>query len=190
MESTTLVPCSTEYDFALVLSGVANLDPPVMDALFEAGCDDATPSLRSGIVYMTFSRLAPNLKNAILTAIRDVNRARIGAEVLRVDSCSLVTMAEIARRIHRSRQLVHQFMTGKRGPGGFPPPSCQISDSTSLWAWCEVAYWLRRHNMIREEELMEARYIDVINCVLEYQRQRKENLGLTEEVLESLCHSA
>ena len=190
MENPNPTPCSTEHDFALVLSGVNNLGQDVMDALFVAGCDDATPSLRSGVVYLTFSRLAPDLKSAVLTAIRDVKRAEIGAEVLRVDICNLVTLAEIGRRIGRSRQLVHQYMVGKQGAGGFPPPVCQISDSTSLWAWCEVAFWLRRNNMIREEQLMEAIYIDAINSVLEYQHQRKVNLGLTEEVLESLCHPA
>lgn len=187
MDGLDSTPCSTEYDFTLVLSGVDALSPDVMDALFEAGCDDATPSLRSGTVSLTFSRLATDFKEAVLGAIRDVKRAGIGAEVLRVDISNLVTLAEIARRVDRSRQLVHQFMTGKRGPGGFPPPACQVSDSTSLWAWSEVAAWLRRHDMIREEELIAAKQINTINCILEYQHQRKEDLALTEEVFQSIC---
>ena len=188
MENTNPQLSLTEHDFALVLTGVDNLGPDVMDAIFEAGCDDATPSLRSGTVYLTFSRLAPDLKGAILSAIRDIKRAGLGIEVLRVDISNLVTMAEIARRIGRSRQLVHQMMTGKRGPGSFPPPTSKISDSTLLWAWSDVAFWLRENDMIREEELLAAKYINAINCVLEYQHQRKENMGLTEEVLQSLSH--
>ena len=71
-----------EYDFTLTLDGVANLDPPVLDAIFEAGCDDATPCLRSGLVALLFSRSAPDLKTAILSAIRDVKRAGIGGGVV------------------------------------------------------------------------------------------------------------
>ena len=74
-----------EHDFILVLGGITHLDPPVMDAIFAAGCDDATPTLRAGVVSLLFSRPAPDLKAAVLTAIRDVKLARIGAEILRVD---------------------------------------------------------------------------------------------------------
>ena len=97
MEATT--SCEREHDFALVLSGVSELSPEVMDALFEAGCDDATPSLRSGIVYLTFSRTAPTVKDAILSAIRNVREANIGASVVRVDPRDLVTEAEIGQTI-------------------------------------------------------------------------------------------
>ncbi len=179
--------CEREHDFALVLSGVDDLTPDVMDALFEAGCDDATPSLRFGRVYLTFSRSAPSLRQALLGAIRDVRRAAIGASVLRVDTCNLVTQAEIARRIARSRQLVHQYITGQRGPGGFPPPCCQISEGTPLWAWCEVAYWLRQNNMIKEEEVIDAQAVDLINCLLEFQHQKASDPELIEEVLSQLC---
>ncbi len=183
----TRTSCEREHDFALVLSGVDDLTPEVMDALFEAGCDDATPSLRFGRVYLTFSRSAPSLKHAILSAIRDVRRAGIGASVLRVDTCNLVTQAEIARRIARSRQLVSLYISGQRGPGSFPPPCCHISEGTPLWAWCEVAYWLRQNNMIKEEEAVDAQAIDLINCLLEFQHQKDSDPDLIEEVLGQLC---
>src|SRR5438445_12283161 len=61
-----------EHDFTLVLSGIADLTPEVQDALFEAGCDDATLSMCCGRPFLTFTRTAPTLKDAILSAISDV----------------------------------------------------------------------------------------------------------------------
>ena len=104
-----------EYDFALILSGVPELTTDVEDGLFKAGCDDATLSMQFGSLYLEFSRSAPSLKDAILSAIRDVRKAGVGAEVWRVDSHDLVTPSEIARRIGRTRQLVHQYITGEIG---------------------------------------------------------------------------
>ena len=63
--------CEREFDFALVIDCVPELTPAVEDAFFEAGCDDATLSIRYGRLYAEFSRSAPALKDAILSAIRD-----------------------------------------------------------------------------------------------------------------------
>jgi hypothetical protein len=68
-----------EHDFELVLTGITELTTEVEDALFEAGCDDATLSARSGQVFLTFSRTAPTREDAIQSAIRDVQKANIGA---------------------------------------------------------------------------------------------------------------
>jgi hypothetical protein len=176
----------TEHDFVLVLSGISTLTSDVEDALFEAGCDDATLSVRSGRVYLTFSRLGASIKDAILTAIQNVRDANIGADVLRVDYCNLVTQADIARRLGRSRQLVHQYINGSRGPGGFPAPVCEICDGSTLWSWCEVAGWLWENDMIKEDVLRESEEVEVINSVLEMEHQRKTRPQLTEEVVKAV----
>jgi hypothetical protein len=174
-------PCDREHDFALVLTGITELTPKAEDALFETGCDDATLSLRFGRVYATFSRSASSRRDAILSAICDVRKANIGADVLRVDTCDLVTQAEIAHRIGRTRQLVHQYVTGKRGPGSFPPPACDLTDDSPLWYWCEVAYWLWQNDMIRGDTLKDAQADSVINLVLELQHQKRIAPELLEE---------
>ncbi len=179
--------CEREYDFALILTGVHELTTEVENALFEAGCDDATLSVQYGFIYMEFSRTANSLKDAILSAIRDVRKAGVGADVWRVDECNLVTQAEIARRIDRSRQLVHQYMTGKRGPGGFPAPECNLTDGQPLWAWCAVSYWLWQNDMIRPEELQDAEIVAAINNALEQSHQRGRNPDLVEEVAKALA---
>ena len=179
--------CEREYDFSLVLLGVNELTTKVEDAFFEAGCDDATLSIAYGRVWMEFSRTAPSLKDAVLSAIRDVRKAGIGADVLQVDECNLVTQAEIARRIGRSRQLVHQFITGQRGPGAFPPPVCHLRAETPLWEWCAVSFWLCENNMIRSEELNNAEVIAAINTALACSHQRGRNPQLIEEVTRAVA---
>ncbi len=171
-----------EYEFVLVLSGIAELTDEVADALFAAGCDDATPSMRFGRAYLTFTRAAQTLKQAVLSAIRQVRAADIGADVVRVDHCHLVTQAEIARLIGRSRQLVGQYVTGGRGPGGFPAPVCGIGDHAPLWYWCEVAYWLRQNDMIPDAEYQDAQAVAAINSLLD-QNQLRASGALTDDLL-------
>jgi hypothetical protein len=175
--------CECDHEFTLVLTGVNELTSEMIDALYEAGCDDATIAIRSGRPFITFARAASSIKQAILSAINNVEGAGIGAQVLRVDYCNLVTQADIARRIGRTRQLVHQYMMGTRGPGGFPGPVCEIAEGTPLWYWCEVAYWLWENDMIKESALRDAEEVDVINAVLELRWQKLHKPELAEEVM-------
>ena len=180
------VECEREYDFVLILTGIPELTQEVVDALFESGCDDGTISMQSGRVCITFSRVGSSLRNAILGAIGDVRNAGIGADVLRIDECNLVTQSEIARKIDRSRQQVHQYVTGERGPGNFPPPSCHITDGVPLWSWCEVAHWLKENDIIRPDVANEAQEVALMNAVLEMRHLRQREPEMCEEILRSL----
>jgi hypothetical protein len=186
MNESNRNPSEQEHDFALIVGGVRALTQAVEDALFNAGCDDATLSIQHGLLYLEFSRAAKSLEEAIISAINNVRNAQIGAEVLRVDESNLVTMSEIARRIGRSRQLVHQYMIGKRGPGGFPPPECHLTDHAPLWAWCAVSYWLVQNNLLRPEEGRNAEVVEAINNYLESERQRSRHPELLDEIKRSL----
>jgi hypothetical protein len=72
------------HEFELLLAGVDELDDDVANALFEAGCDDGSPAQCDREVRIGFTREAPTMKQAILSAIADVHRAGIGARVVRV----------------------------------------------------------------------------------------------------------
>ncbi len=52
-------PSDREEDFVLVVEGVAELNAEVENALFESGCDDATVSVRSGRIFLSFTRISP-----------------------------------------------------------------------------------------------------------------------------------
>ena len=45
------------------------------DALFEAGCDDSTPSSSNGVVTVDFDREAESLGDAIGSAVKDIEKA-------------------------------------------------------------------------------------------------------------------
>lgn len=175
-----------EYEFTLVLAGVTELTPDVVDALYESGCDDATLCMRLGRMYMTFARSAATLKSAILSAIRNVRQAKVGAEVLRVDERNLISQADIARKIGRPRQVVHQYVTGQRGPGRFPPPACHVGDDSPLWNWSDVAHWLWQNDMIAESTLREAVQVSLINTVLELRSHRRLDPKLADEVVRAV----
>jgi hypothetical protein len=181
--------CDREFDFALVLSGITELSEEVMDNLFAAGCNDATPTLVYGNIWLEFSRTSRSLKDAILSAIRDVCKSNIGAKVVQVAECDLVTQSEIARRIGKSRQYVHQLITGARGLGGFPPPVSQLSEEVLLWQWCAVSWWLCQNNWIKPELVENAETIAAINLALETSHQRGRHPELLEEVTTALANS-
>jgi hypothetical protein len=186
MKKPNLPPCEREYDFALIVGGVLDLTQAVEDALFEAGCDDATLSIQYGLLYVEFSRSARSIEEAIFSAIHDIRKANIGAEVLRVDECNLVTASEIARRIGRSRQMVFQYIKGERGPGAFPAPEFYLAEGAPLWAWCEVSYWFAQNDILRPEDGWNAEVVAAINNWLEAEQHRERNPELIEAISREL----
>lgn len=190
-QQTPETPCKREYDFALILAQIEDLTDAVMDAFFSAGCDDATFTLRYGLIFAEFSRSAQSFEDAVFSAIRDVRRADTGAKVVRVNECDLVSASDIAWRIDRSRQLVSQYIQGNRGPGDFPPPECFLADDKPLWAWCAVSYWLAQNQLIRPEESREADFVDLINDHLALERHHQRNPELVTRLERELhAHEA
>ena len=107
--------------FTLIVDGADLQSEPFIDALFEAGCDDATVGRVNGVQYVDFDREAESLGEAIISAVRDVEKVD-GVQVARVADAGLVSMADIATRLERTRESVRLLVTGARGPGGFPAP--------------------------------------------------------------------
>jgi len=126
-----------EHHFTLTIRGP--LTDARLDALFEAGCDDATFSTKGELTFAEFDRDETGLLEAVVSAIGAVESV-IGAEVLHVDPDELVWASEIAERTGRSRQSVDLLVRGHRGPGDFPAP---VSHATRnpLWRWSEVEAW-------------------------------------------------
>lgn len=150
-----------EYEFTLVLHGA--LDDATVDALFEAGCDDATLGEVDGVAYADFIREAQSFGEALRSAIQQVESVA-GLTVVRVEPDDLVTLSEIAQRLGRSRESVRLLAAGERGPGDFPPPISHLKARTRLWRWSEVAAWGRRHD--QPIDLGAATAIAAINAAL------------------------
>jgi hypothetical protein len=134
-----------EYEFTLILSGVSELTREVLDAFYEAGCDDALIGMRDGIAYAEFCREANSFREAVLSAIGDVESARADAKVEHVEPDEFVTMSEIARRLQITREGVRKRVAGQRGPGNFPSPVGSLTKHSPLWRWTDVVQWHRMH---------------------------------------------
>lgn len=172
-----------DYEFVLILSGISAITDEVADALYEAGCDDALLALQCGRVTLDFTRRAGSMREAILGAIRDVRRNTLGVDVVGLDTCNTVSQAEIARKMGVTRQAVGLWIAEKRGPGGFPPPSCHLTDGHPLWAWSEVAFWASRNGLMSEAQLQAARDVELVNLAFQYRRMHRDDPASFDSVL-------
>jgi hypothetical protein len=84
-----------KHNFTLVLAGVGTLTPELADALYEATGGDIECQQRDGVTTLEVSRPAKSLHDAIRGAIRDVEAARCGVKVIRVESAVANTIAKI-----------------------------------------------------------------------------------------------
>ncbi len=158
----------TCYDFTLVLAGVNDITAALEDQLFEAGCDDALLHVRQGTVYLDFSRQAASVEDAIISAIQSVESLAIGVTVISILPDGLVTEAEIAKRLKKSRQSVSLWVNqARRQTLPFPKPVAGLSDKSLTWRWFEVVQWLYQQRLIDDKALLDtAKLIENINAVL------------------------
>lgn len=153
----------SEYDFTLIFEG-----DPAFDALYEAGCDDGTFGETDGVRHVVFTREAPSLIDAVLSAIRDIEST--GLRVLHVEPEDLVTAAEIAKRLGRTRESVRLLAAGRRGAGDFPAPASRPRMRNRLWRWSDVAAWAK---LLTPEQEHEARLLASANAALELRNQSR-----------------
>lgn len=180
------MPALESYEFALIATGPEDLTEALLDRLYECGCDDATASMRYGILYLQFDRTAESIEAAILGAIASVRKADRSIHVVRVDECNLVTQSEIARRIGQSRQSVNQYIAGQRGPGNFPRPECDLAEDTPVWAWCEVSQWFVEHGILEPKDSWSAKVVHAVNTALEAKQQMKKHPALVKRINKAL----
>lgn len=155
-----------EYNFTLVIEG--DVDDH-LDELFEIGCDDATFGSVDGVQYAEFDRSARSLGQAVASAITAIESLP-GLRVLRVEPDDLVTAAEIAERLGRSRESVRLLISGERGRGDFPAPVSHMRSRNRLWRWSDVTAW----QGVKGTELSSVRLIAALNAALELRNRMPE----------------
>jgi hypothetical protein len=96
---------------------------------------------RGGIVM--FSREAEDAVQAVISAVRDVEAAGIRVTGVVADR---VVVAEIAARARVTEAAVRYWISGQRGPGGFPEPAVR-RERLNLYSWADVAAWLARSRL-------------------------------------------
>ena len=135
------------FDFTLTFSlSIYGSNPEnYLNALFEAGCDDAIVGTGvPGSIALNFSRDAKSAEGAIQQAIRDVRKAIPDAELLELKP-DLVGISDIAGLLGCSRQNIRKLAT--KGNLNFPKPT--FSGSVPLWHFYEVAKWLIKNSRIK-----------------------------------------
>lgn len=142
---------SVVHSFTLYVEGLDVSSDADVDALHEAGCDDATVGARDGAAYAIFDREAASFSDALRSAIAAVLRALPQARIVRIEPGDLVTMATVASRCGRTRESIRLLANEGRGPGGFPPPVAYVDERTRLWYWPDVARWLNENRKARIE---------------------------------------
>ncbi len=72
------------FRFTLTIEGAEVTTEAAQDALFDAGCDDATFSVVNGVQLAEFDRDAAGFADAVGDAIRAVESAVPGARVVEI----------------------------------------------------------------------------------------------------------
>jgi hypothetical protein len=166
------------YNFTLIIEGADLQTDEAQEALFEAGCDDATFGVIDGVQFAEFDREAGSYGQALTSAIAAIQRTINGARVVQVLD-DLVTMSDIAERVQRTRESVRLLVAGKRGPGDFPPPISFLRTRNRVWRWTDVQRWFAtRYEDEFGKTLVESRedprITGMLNALLQYRRYEGE----------------
>lgn len=144
----------TEFDFILKFDlPDPETDPDkFVDALYEAGCDDATIGIgQHGRVALNFTREAATALEAVASAIADVRKAIPGARLVEATP-DLVGLTDIADILGCSRQNIRKLVIGNKSI--FPSPIHE--GSSSIWHLAKVLPWFKaKGNYKIEDNLIE-----------------------------------
>lgn len=127
------------YEFILKLN--RNVTPEEVEALYEAGCGDGAVETGPLGALIDFSREAPGLAAALVSAVHDIEKVE-GLRAVGVQCQNMVTMADIADRAGVTREAVRLWAAGQRGAGNFPPPVMITTGGEKIWDWEQVDRWL------------------------------------------------
>ena len=129
------------FEFTLILEGMEEITETLEDALYKAGCSDALLMSRNGAVFLDFAREARSMRDAVTSAIHDIERHVEGVKVAGIAQSPIVTQSMIAERLGVSREAVRLWIENRRGDGAFPAPVMTSGKNTSYWDWLDVLNW-------------------------------------------------
>jgi len=166
----------TTHEFTLIVEGPDLQDDSHANALFEAGCDDATVGRVAGVQYLDFDREAESIADAVFEATETIERAVPGARVVHLEPDDLVSMSEIGERTGRTRESIRLLINGERGPGGFPAPATHFRKRQRMWRWQRVAVWFAQ--ALGESQIVgdpgRAHFVTAFNAGLSWRQVDKQ----------------
>jgi predicted DNA-binding transcriptional regulator AlpA len=158
-----------EFDFGMKFKlGAESTDmDALVERLGEAGCDDATVGIgQPGRIALEFTRDAPSVKEAMVSALRDIKSAIPDAELIEVTP-DFVGLTDVAELVGVSRQNMRKLMLAHATT--FPAPVHE--GAASVWHLAHVLQWLaeRGDYSIKKSLLDVATMAMQINLVKEAQ---------------------
>ena len=89
------------HDFQFTLEGAEELTDEILDAIYEAGCDDASFGTTAGVHFGTFHREADSYDEAVASARAAILKAGVGLVVTRVTRLTIfsfqVVLSDLAK---------------------------------------------------------------------------------------------
>ncbi|WP_376692030.1 DNA-binding protein [Wenzhouxiangella sp. EGI_FJ10409] len=141
------------YNFSLIFrlpEKSANTDD-LVEALAECGCDDAMVGTgHPGRIALEFDREAETATAAVDSAVRDVESALPGAELIEATP-DLVGLTDIAEIAGISRQALRKLMQSRHD---FPRPA--HCGNPSLWHLAPMLDWLDQEERYDVAEALRA----------------------------------
>jgi len=149
-----------EYTFRLKYQlPQSDSDPGALVECLAASCDDALVGIgQPGRLALEFSREAENAREAICTALADVEQAIPSARLIEV-SPDLAGLTDVADIVGISRQAMRKLMLTHRST--FPVPIHE--GSVSIWHMADVLDWLKARGGYQFDEVL----LDVARMALE-----------------------
>jgi len=147
-----------EFEFELIFKITDEDSNPdiYMDALFEAGCDDAIVAMgKNGILSLSFIREDEDAYKALRSAIFSVKKAISNAVLIEV-SPDYVGISDMAKLLGFSRQNARKIFATSSGPAPVHVGSSQ------LWHLSEVFDWLSNSKETKKYEI-NASLIEIAN---------------------------
>lgn len=143
------------YTFTLILEGVNEPSEELENTLFEAGCNDALLHFRNGNAFLTFDRAAGSYKDAVFSAVKDVESAG-NIKILSIEPRDLMSINQIAEYTGLSRQYLNKLLKGGILSTTPPPhPYSNILKRNSLWSFREILEWLAENDKLIDGDIVE-----------------------------------
>lgn len=168
-----------EYEFTLKFRlPDADADPEqFIDALAEAGCDDATAGIgQRGRIALDFTREAANASKAIVSALQAVKAAIPGVELIEA-SPDFVGLTDVADLVGCTRQNIRKLMTSN--PSTFP--LAVHEGSQALWHLRPLLAWFAE----TQKRPIDRSLIEVSEVTMQVNMARERRLrgaGLSKEL--------
>ncbi|MCL5067157.1 MAG: hypothetical protein M1368_02235 [Thaumarchaeota archaeon] len=138
-----------KFSFSLFIDGGNMDDEDSVDYLFEI-LDDAFIFERDRNIILSFEASGDDEIDAFSRAMDIIEGANSPWHVIALEQ-ELVDVSEVAYELGRSRQNIHQHLSGQRGTGTLPKPVGWLTGGKRIWQKSQVRAWAKEKGWLVEE---------------------------------------